>query len=255
MMPREKGRRRRGRYSFLLTFFVAAALIFSFVLTSGFFFKIKHIEFEGVSVSSQAKIKELLGFSEGDHIFLINKSGSANSILANMPYVKTVRIKRNLPGTVLVIITEAEPAAMAEYGGEYWLFDAQGKLLEAVPAYNTPKLPVVKGFGLFSPMEGTAIFPAHEDAAKKEPLLELLQAMRDEGIWEDVGEIDLTQISNIRFTYKEIYNVELGFPNGFDRKLQIMIQALRDEKVASRGAGTLYLADAGEKPVRFVPGE
>ncbi|MCL1806278.1 MAG: FtsQ-type POTRA domain-containing protein [Oscillospiraceae bacterium] len=253
-MPGERKRRRRGRYSFLLTFFVAAALIFAFVLTSGFFFKIKHIEFEGVSVTSQAKIKELLGFSEGDHIFLINKSGSANSILANMPYVKTVRIKRSLPGTVLVIITEAEPAAMIEYRGEVWLFDAQGKLLESVASYNTPDLPVVTGFELFSPMEGTTIYPAFEDTAKKEPLLELLQTMREEGIWEGVGEIDLTQISNICFTYNEIYTVELGLPNKFDRKIQIMNQALQDEKVSGRGAGTLYLADAGEKPVRFVPG-
>ncbi|MDR0293533.1 MAG: FtsQ-type POTRA domain-containing protein [Oscillospiraceae bacterium] len=253
-MPEKKKRRRLRRYSFLLTFFVIAALVFLLIFTSGLFFKISEIRVEGVTVSNPREIIELTGFSYGDNIFLINKVAAVRAIIAGMPYARAVRIKRELPGTVVVILTEAAPAAMIEYRGIYWMFDSQGKLLEPAPLLSAPKMPVVKGMSLLDPMPGTTLYPAFEDTAKLDPLLELLRAMQEALVWEDTGEIDISQLSNVRFTYAEKYRVEMGTPEALGQKFQIMLLALEQEQVSGRGPGTLYLGDAADnKPVRFVP--
>ena len=253
-MQERKKRRRRGRYSFLLTFFVIAALIFLLILTSSLFFNIKEIRVEGTSATNPQEIAQLSGISAGDNIFLINKRAAYHAISAKLPYVKAVRIKRDWPGTVVIIITESAPAALIEHRGAYWLIDAQGTLLESSSLLAAPKLPVVKGMALLDPVPGTKLYLAFDDTAKGEPLLGLLEMMQAEGVWEDVGEIDITQISAIRFTYRGIYKVDLGTPEGFARKFQVMLLALEDEKVSGRGPGTLYVDGVADgKNARFVP--
>ncbi|MDR0324555.1 MAG: FtsQ-type POTRA domain-containing protein [Oscillospiraceae bacterium] len=256
-MQERKKRRRRGRYSFLLTFFVAAALIFALVLTSGLFFNIREIRVEGVTVTNPQEIIALSGYTIGENIFLINKRAAYHSITASLPYVKAVRTRRDWPGTVVIIITEAAPAAMIEHRGVYWVFDSQGSLLESVPALTPPKLPVIKGMALLDdPVPGTKLYPVTEDTAKSGPLLDLIGVMLAEGVWEDVGEIDITQLSGIRFTYKGIYKVELGPPDALAQKFRVMLLALEDEKVSGRGPGTLYIDGIADgKNARFIPDE
>lgn len=252
-MPEKRAqRKRRSRYGFLLTFFVIVALILSFFLTSGLFFKIREIRVEGVISGNPQEVAELTGFSYGDNIFLINKMSAVRAIIAKLPYVKAVRIRKELPGTVVIIVTEAAPAAMIESKGSYWLLDAQGTLLESASILTAPKLPIVKGITLLESVPGTRIYVPFEETSKLDALLSLLEAMQTAGIWDEVGEIDLTQVSNVRFTYQGEYKIELGTPDAVEKKLQVMLLAL--EQVADRGAGTLYLAAAAEdKPVRFLP--
>ncbi|MCL2002507.1 MAG: FtsQ-type POTRA domain-containing protein [Oscillospiraceae bacterium] len=253
-MPKDrKKRRRRGKVGFLLTFLVIAFLLL-LILSSGLFFKVSDIRVEGAYAVSPERVIELSGYAHGDNMFLLNKAAAARAVTAGMPYVRSVRIKRDWPGRVVIVVSEAAPAAMAAHEGEYWLFDAQGRLLETARLIPAPKLPNVKGLSFLDPMVGTKVFPIHEDTAKLEPLLSLLRAMQTENLWHDVAEIDISALSNVRFTYTEQYRVEMGPPEAMEKKLQIMMLALERESVSGRGPGTFYLADAAEdKPVRFVP--
>jgi cell division septal protein FtsQ len=254
-MPDERvKRRRRGRYGFLPPLLITAALLISLVLTGGLFFKIKEIRVEGAYAVNPAEVAALSGYSQGDNMFLINKAAAARAITVRLPYVRSVRIRRDWPGSVVIIITEAAPAAMAEYRGAYWLFDAQGRILETESLLVRPKMPLVKGFSLLDPMIGTKVFPDYSDTEKLEPLLMLLRALQAEDMWQDTGEIDMSLLSNLRFTYAGIYRVELGPPEELNKKLKKMISALEREEISGKGAGTFYLADAADdRPVRFMP--
>jgi cell division septal protein FtsQ len=255
-MPNERaGRRRRGKVGVLLTFLIIAALILSLLLTSGLFFVVREIRVEGVYAVSAAEVIELSGYAQGDNMFLINKPAAARAITSRLPYVSNVRIRRDWPGRVVIVITEAAPAAMAEHRGVFWLFDTQGRLLETAPLLTRPPgIPVVKGFSLLDPMIGTKIFPVFEDTAKPDPLLRLLREMQTENVWQGVSEIDITHLSNICFSYAGKYRVELGPPEAIGKKLQTMMLALEREEVYGRGPGTFFLADAAyDRPVRFVP--
>ena len=232
---------------------MAAFIIFALVLTSGIFFKIKDIRVEGVSVVSALDVAELSGISENDNIFLINKNTAAHNLKSRFPYVKAVRIKRELPSRVVIIITEAEQTGIISHRDSDWLFDQHGSLLEPVSSAKMYHLPVIKGIELLEPVAGTKLDGGEGGAAKVEPMLDLLNAMRDEGIIEDVGEIDLTRLSNITFTYKGEYKAELGAPDSFHRKISVMLLALQDPAVADKGGGTFNLAGAEGKKVIFQP--
>lgn len=241
--------RKKKKHSVLLIFFVAAVLVVAFVLTSGLFFKVTAIRVEGGLVTGEKEVAEMSGISLGDNIFFINKVSAARNIKAQLPYVQEVRISRSLPGTVLIRVTEAAPAGMIEDRGAYWLFDTQGVLLESVPVLTPPKLPVVRGLTLVSPLPGGELDVPEEDRVKVAPLLELLRTLLAEGLWEDVSSADVSRLANLRFTYKEIA-VELGAPDLLERKLRTMSLAL--EQIG--GAGTLYLAPVAEgQPSRFIP--
>ncbi len=243
--------KKRRRYSFLLVFFVVVALIIAFVLSSGLFFKVREIRVEGAAVYDEQEVASLSGIESGDNIFLINKSAAAKNILGKLPYADAVRISRDLPGTVVIHLTEAAPAGMIENRGSYWLFDTQGNLLESVAVLTPPKLPVVRGVTLTAPLLGDELNFPDEDKPKSEPLLELLRALQAHELWDGVTELDVSQLSNLRFTYGE-YKVELGTPDMLEKKMQTMVLAL--EQISDKGAGTLYLAPVAEdQPSRFVP--
>jgi cell division septal protein FtsQ len=259
-MPNER-RRRKGKVGFLLIFLVIAFALL-LVFTGGLFFEVREITVEGAYAVSSAEVIALSGYAQGDNMFLINKAAATRAITAGMPYVRSVRIRRDWPGRVVIVISESAPAAMVEHRDErldedrhvYWMFDTQGMLLETAPMLAVPTVPVVKGFALLDPMIGTRVYPVYEDTAKLEPLLSLLRVMQAEEIWQDVGEIDVSLLSNIRFTYTGQYKVELGPPEAIEKKLQVMMLALEREEVSGRGAGTFNLAPVAEDgQARFVP--
>jgi cell division septal protein FtsQ len=254
-MPNERvNHRRRGKVGVLITFLIIAAFVLSLVLTSGIFFKVREIRVEGVYAVSASEVTELSGYLPGDNMFLINKAAAARSITSRMPYVRNVRIRRDWPGRVVIVITESAPAAAAEHRGVYWLFDAQGRLLETARIFELPGIPVVNGFTLLDPMIGTKIYPGVEDTAKLDPLLNLLREMQSQDIWHEVSDIDISHLSNIVFNYAGQYRVELGSPEAVQKKLQVLSLALEQAEIAERGPGTFYLAEAAEdRPVRFVP--
>jgi cell division protein FtsQ len=243
---------RRRKRGVLAGLFMVLLLAFAVVLTSTLFFRIKEIRVEGDTVVSKTDVIQLSGFSQGDNILLINKTAAQRSIVSRLSYVKAVRIKRELPGRVVIAVTEARPAAAVEHRDKLWIIDEYGSLLEAVPVRRS-NLPGVIGFSLSDPVEGTRVYADEDDETKIEPLLELLQVMVYTGIIDDVGEIDLSKLSNITFTYKEKYSVELGTPEGFLKKLEMMVESLKNGNVAAAGPGTFKFGEGSDRSGSFIP--
>jgi cell division protein FtsQ len=227
---------------------MAAFLTFLLIFSSGLFFKVKEIRVEGAVVVSAAEAIELSGFDHGDNILLINKTAARRALTSSLPYVRDVRVKRELPGRVVIIITEAEAAAMAAYRGSHWLFDFHGNLLEEA---SRAGLPLVTGLALQEPVAGTKLHTEPEDEAKIEPLLDLLRVMSCKGMLNEVGEINLSRLSNITFTYMERLRVELGAPEGFLRKIELMLGSFEQEGVPDAGPGTFYFGEG--RHGRFAP--
>jgi cell division protein FtsQ len=249
-----KSRKRSGSRRFFLSLFVLFSLALILVLTGGLFFKLKEIRVEGMYVTSREDIVRLSNMKYGDNIVLLNKLNASRNIISNLTYITDVRIKREWPSAVLITVTESAPTAMIDYDGRYWLFDAAGTMLENSPYYSAPKLPVVNGISVIEPVEGESVMPVAGEEAKLGALISLLSVMQKEGIWSEVKDIDLSQISNIRFTFRDIYNIEMGMPESIDKKTRKLLLALEDEKIARSGPGTFYLAAVSEeKYISFIP--
>lgn len=64
--------------------------------------------------------------------------------MSRMPYLETVRIKRKIPSTVNIEVTEAQAAGCIAYQNQYVIISGSGKVLELAQA-PLEGVPVIKG--------------------------------------------------------------------------------------------------------------
>ncbi|MCL2085304.1 MAG: FtsQ-type POTRA domain-containing protein [Oscillospiraceae bacterium] len=220
------------------------------------FFKVTLIEVTGTEVCDQRDIKAASGIGEGDFLLLVNSVAAERGIKAAQPYVENVSIKRRLPGRVIINITETTPlVVISDSAGDYWMVDRRGKLLERA---RGDALPQVLGVTLLAPVEGTLIaFPSEQDH-KVRVLLEVLEAVMEKGLLEDIDSFDLSDIANVKFKFMSRFTVNLGVPNDLSLKLDYIPLALEVPEPNERGV--FELSDISSDPTqksqriaRFIP--
>ncbi|MCL2083044.1 MAG: FtsQ-type POTRA domain-containing protein [Oscillospiraceae bacterium] len=224
-------------------------------MSSSLFFKIKTIRIDGLTSYDAAEVEKNMGFAIDDNIFLINKTMAARNLMAKYPYIESLRIKRDLPGTVSVMVTQAEALGMIEYQGAYWLISERGVLLESVPLSPRPEACLIKGIDLQEAVLGTSIHLEKKDVRKKELLLELIGLLNNLGAMGEIAMIDVSLVSSIAFRYQNRFDIELGFPERLDHKIEFMIAAIErlDEQLPG-AKGKLDLSGANERErVEFTP--
>ncbi|MCL1819893.1 MAG: FtsQ-type POTRA domain-containing protein [Oscillospiraceae bacterium] len=246
--PRKRQRKpRRKRKNGLAGFFLSVIVITVIVFGSSMFFKVSYIEVEGESKCSRQDIIDASGISIGDFLLYINKGIASSSIRSNQSYADTIKIRAILPNRVVIHITECEPVAFIRHGGEYWIADKGGKLLEPVP--DKPKLPEITGLTLRVPLTGTAMEVGNEDSYKTEHILDFITLLSNRGISAETVEYNSTQ--GLTFTFLGRFKVIVGMPNNLDDKLDYLNVYL--DKLEPNAAGTIYLPDDGGKEGRFIP--
>jgi cell division septal protein FtsQ len=67
---------------------------------------------------------------------------AAGRRLRGLPGVATAAVRRRLPGTLEIVLSEAVPVALAPRQGGLALLDSSGKVLPFDPAASAPDLPV-----------------------------------------------------------------------------------------------------------------
>ena len=122
-----KKRRIKTCIKLLLLLAVIIGLIIYLMLSP--IFNIKNINVEGNSSISSEQIISLSNIQKDNNLFKVSNKDTISAIKEN-PYVKTVEIKRTLPDTITLVITERVKAYMLEHGSSYAYIDSQGYILE-----------------------------------------------------------------------------------------------------------------------------
>ena len=245
---RRKRRKKSGRSPVFRLFSVVLILV---VMIAGIsvFFKLALIE---VSGTQKYAPEDIIGASEvliGENLFFINKFSVANKIFAGLPYVDEVKISRNLPDTLIIEIKESAPAAAIENDSNFWLIDKNVKILEKTDSETAGEYAKIIGVTLLAPAAGDHISVAENESDKKGFILELLNAMSDKGIIEDVDEIDLEELSDISFALSGRFDVELGRTENIGYKLDYMLKII--DKLEPNDKGTIDLKN--EQVAYFIP--
>ncbi len=94
------------------------------------FFKAEQIFVTGTSRYSQQQVLQASGIRQGGNLFLLNKHQAAASITEQLPYVESVRIRRQLPNALHIEITECAHPLALEQDGAVWLLNGSGTLRE-----------------------------------------------------------------------------------------------------------------------------
>lgn len=106
------------------------------------FFRIRRVELVGAHYLTAPEVARALAIPRGQSIF--DGTGALLARVQALPGVAEAHLGRRLPGTVRVVIREAEPVALAERAGRLVLVDASGRTLPFDPTRPAADLPLAE---------------------------------------------------------------------------------------------------------------
>jgi len=105
-------------------------------------FPVREIVFSGNTHIADAELHTLAGVRPGDALFTIS-SREVSSRLLQSPWIRTVSIRKDLPGRLMIRVSEATPFAILDRKGQAFLIDEKGRLLEKIHGDSVPFLPII----------------------------------------------------------------------------------------------------------------
>ena len=244
---KQKSNAARGFVFSSISFIViCAALVFGMSV----FFRVSNIEVTGAGHYTQEEIIEASGIKDGDNLMFVNRSGVANRICSKLIYVGEVNIRRKLPNTVIIEVSESGSVAVIQTDSGLWLIDRYCRLLEECKTQDAGNYIKVKGVSAVKPKKGDVISVADEDKPKAEFLSGILTAMSDRSMTADVDSLDLSNITNAEFDYLDgRFTVKLGSNENLDYKFELLLGAIA--KLEAGDTGTIDLSQ--DKKAQFSP--
>lgn len=106
------------------------------------FFRVRRIELVGVTYLSPAAVTAALKLGPRASVF--DDLGPAERGVAALPGIAQATIRRRIPGTLRVEVTEVQPVALVPQDDGLRPIDARGRLLPYDPTRVPPDLPVAR---------------------------------------------------------------------------------------------------------------
>ncbi len=240
---RKRRRRRKKRggggraFVILLVVLLTIAAIIAAVTV---FFRVNEIFVTGDSRYNEQDIVIQTGIEISSNMFLFNKFTAINRLFDEFPYLDEISIRRRLPDKVEIIVIECVPVAILSTSSGDFIIDVNGKLLEKVGFDEQNDFCVIKGVALTEPEVGT--YSNFSQQQQQNPLFLLLNTALNNGILENIGEIDIAHAYDISFTYLERFTVEIGTTEELDKKLRYL-DVLVNEEIGANEVGTIDVSD------------
>lgn len=172
------------------------------------FFKTQQIEISGSGIYSSQEIINASTITVGENLFLINAEDVENNLTKTLPYIYKVNIKKKLPATVQITVTDAVVSYYCQSSDKtYILLDDNFKVLES----NATQIPAdciaITDTAVKSSKAGEKI--VFEDDKTAENLSLLAQTIKSTGMTE------ATAISSIDSNHNYIvYDGRITFELG-----------------------------------------
>jgi cell division protein FtsQ len=232
---KDKKIKRRIRFT---VFAVLAGLVLFCVITLitvGLFFKIEKITVVGNNYYDETFLLETIGLEKGDSIFLANQNEYANKLGGVCPMIYSVRVDKNYPSEITVIITEETPSYKFEFNGICAVVSKTGKVLyttngipdfdgwnELVEVIPPPILEAVMGYKIrYADGVDEKVVPMIIDAIEKSPL---------DG---KIERISIESRFDIRLQYTDRFEILVGNKDNVSVKLKFadkIIEKLKDDE-------------------------
>ena len=151
---------------------------------------VSRITVSGNTKMSSGEVLSLLDGLNGRNMVFVDLESWRQKLLAS-PWVADAAIRRVLPGTVDVAISEREPVGIARLGSGLYLIDHRGYIIDEFgPNYAQFDLPIIDGLAAVKHEDGSLIDEAR--AALVTRLLASLEARPD--LAKRISQIDVTDL-------------------------------------------------------------
>lgn len=232
---------------------------------------------------SSEQIVQALGVNLEENIFSFDPASKAAALEQVFPMLENIRVERDYPGTVVIQVTEAQPAYTMQTSGGWLTLSASLKILSSDGA-QPAGLPTLYGGEPVSQTPGTQLSfeqpaPASsaasdsaasdsasgtaEEAGDKrlDSLNTLLAALDALGMRGDVTRIEFADPEEMSFLYQDRISVLLGTLNELDYKLKLAQHVLLNADgsgCAATDTGTLdftHISMSSTRKFTFAQGE
>lgn len=214
---------------------VAAILLCIFV-----FFKVDTVEVTGSTIYTSSEVVGESGIAQGDNLVFIDSSKAEEQLKKKFPYIEDVEIKKKIPSTVTIEVTEAQVAYSVPYKDAYIYASKTGKILE-VQAEPMSGSILVKG-GEVTEQDGKIAFTDISSSAAFKEIAAVFAEKENTGITE----IDVTNIHDIYLIYEGRLKMKLGNATDLTYKLNFGLQIVSNSGIGPDERGELDLSLAKE---------
>lgn len=230
--PKEKEKKKKKRrkifrtIKILMIIFILIGAIAYFLLSP--IFNIKNINVSGNEKTSSEEILSLSQLKKDENIFKINKNETRENVKQNA-YIDTVEIKRTLPDTVTIVVTERTATYQINYSNLYMLINNQGYMLETTEMNED--MPVIVGITTNEENIKTGNRLCVEDLEKLEDVLRISESAKSNNLEELITKIDITNKEDYIIEMKaEKKTVHLGDTTNLALKMLYVSDIISKEK-------------------------
>jgi cell division septal protein FtsQ len=223
------------------------------VLGTSVFLRILEIEVIGESKYSKEEIITASGIAQGVNRLRVKAREIPQKISSELPYINSVEVKYHIPDKVQIIVSESSALAMIECEGGIALIDAKGRVLEYL--IKAPGgLIEIRGFTPAVATVGAIMTVTAANETKFNYMKEILNAMVEENIADEVALLDVSNISHINFIYQGTFTVAINTMENLRHKLSILPDIVENNILANDPddrSGTISFSDNAQW--RWIP--
>ena len=218
---------------------LAAAVLCALCFAASTYFRVGTIEVRGNEKCTADAVAEASGVKIGDRLLFVDRKAAAEGIFEKLPYAEAVRVRRSFPSTLVIELRECTPAAAVISDNVAYLITEECKLLEYMPRSLARGMLTVKGLAVTKPVPGELL--GCEDELRLQTLQEMLDALSEAGILDQVDELHVEKLADVNFLYKGVLTVKVGDTNDLKRKLELLQEVVG--RLPSGDKGTLDVSE------------
>ncbi len=199
-------------------FFIFVFCLAAYVLLQSSLFRVREITVVGNKQLASNEIIRLTGITKDINIFKANLEQAAGRAALH-PMIKLVDIKRDLPATIIIAVTERRPVGILPDRGAFIIVGDDGTYLRKTASLATVNLPIITGVKPVG-MPGQKI----ADERLKHALNYLLGMSAN--MWAAVSEVNVSDINNIRVFTIDGVEVKFGDDSRVSEKIKLFQEVI-----------------------------
>lgn len=223
----------------VLTVILLAAVFAVLVVT--LFFRVSEVRVVGNTHYNDQDIIDASGIEYKKNIFLIDSGNVASSIISQFPFIKTVRLSRQVPSTIVLKLESDEALFYTDIAGEFFIISRDMRVVgieksaeDAEKRYPGTKRLVTPAVS--EAVVGREIVFVRESYADE--VRKLAASLSASEVFEGVTTFDVSNKFAVRLIYGHKIKATLGDASDFDLKLRFLNEIIKD--VGDKG-GTVDL--------------
>lgn len=234
---RRAERQRRIRKRRLIIFFIcfiAVMLAVGITLSLTVFFPIENITAGGSKIYTGEQIIDACGVSQGDNLFTFTQKEIGEKIRKTLPYVKSINVKRRLPGSVEITVSDAAEYACYKINEKYFVADKTGFVLneyDSVPE----NVFEIRANGVKCKVGSYAEYTDSETEKTVSQLIDTLVSSKIH-----INYIDVTDTLAVTAKVENRFVVQFGTVNNLDKKTAHLAGMIK--KIDSQKTGKINLS-------------